>query len=174
MTAYVAFLRGVNLGKRQMQMAELKACLEAAGYTDVKTILASGNVRFTAASGTDLKPKLDTLLSVKFDFNVEIVLRSVDALRAIIASAPFAAVPEDADVKLYTAFIDPPFATPPVLTGIKGDYDIARVDPAEVHLVAHRLSNGRYGEGLDKFERQLPKTGLVTTRNWNTVQKSVA
>lgn len=174
MTACVAFLRGVNLGKRQMKMAELKACLEEAGYTEVKTIVASGNVRFTASSATDLKPKLDTLLSAAFDYKVEIVLRTVEELKAMIASAPFAAVPEDADVKLYTAFIDPPFATPPTLTGIPGDYDIVRVDTAEVHIVAHRLPNGRYGEGLDKFERQLPKTVLATTRNWNTVQKTVA
>ena len=45
MSRWVAFLRGVNLGKRQMKMAELRACCEGLGLRG-KTIVASGNVRF--------------------------------------------------------------------------------------------------------------------------------
>ena len=51
MTVWVAFLRAVNVGKRQMKMAELKALCEELGYTDIKTILASGNVRFECDAG---------------------------------------------------------------------------------------------------------------------------
>ena len=46
MTVWLAFLRAVNVGKRQMKMAELKALCEELGYGKVKTLLASGNVRF--------------------------------------------------------------------------------------------------------------------------------
>ena len=47
MTRYVAFLRGVS--PMNCKMPALKRCFEAAGFTDVKTILSSGNVAFTAA-----------------------------------------------------------------------------------------------------------------------------
>ena len=44
-----ALLRGVNLGKRQVKMADLRAAVEALGHTDVATYLQSGNVVFTPA-----------------------------------------------------------------------------------------------------------------------------
>ena len=42
MTRYAAFLRGVNLGKRTVKSAELRAAFEELGFSDVKTLLASG------------------------------------------------------------------------------------------------------------------------------------
>ena len=44
----IALLRGINLGaKRRVAMADLRALLEELGYTDVRTVLASGNAIFT-------------------------------------------------------------------------------------------------------------------------------
>jgi uncharacterized protein (DUF1697 family) len=51
---WAAMLRGINLGKRQLKSAELKAVVEGMGFTEVKTILASGNVVFEAG---DAKPE---------------------------------------------------------------------------------------------------------------------
>jgi uncharacterized protein (DUF1697 family) len=46
---HVALIRGINVGKaKRVAMADLRAALEALGYTDVKTLLNSGNVVFTA------------------------------------------------------------------------------------------------------------------------------
>ena len=44
MPSYVAFLRAVNVGGRFVKMAELRAALEDAGFTDVETHIQSGNV----------------------------------------------------------------------------------------------------------------------------------
>jgi len=45
----VALIRGINVGKaKRVAMADLRAALEALGYTDVKTLLNSGNVVFTS------------------------------------------------------------------------------------------------------------------------------
>ena len=49
MARHVAFLRGVS--PMNARMPELKRCFEAAGFRDVKTLLASGNVAFTAPAG---------------------------------------------------------------------------------------------------------------------------
>jgi Protein of unknown function (DUF1697) len=45
-TAYVAFLRGINLGNRRVKMATLAAGFEAMGFGAVSTFIASGNVLF--------------------------------------------------------------------------------------------------------------------------------
>ena len=50
MPRYVALLRGVS--PANLRMPDLKRCLELAGYTQVKTVLSSGNVVFESASGS--------------------------------------------------------------------------------------------------------------------------
>jgi hypothetical protein len=45
MRRYVAFLRGVN--PMNAKMAELRRCFETAGFTDVRTVLSSGNVQIS-------------------------------------------------------------------------------------------------------------------------------
>ena len=52
MTRYAAFLRGVNVGGVTLKMADVAAAFTAAGFTDVKTVLASGNVLLTSVSST--------------------------------------------------------------------------------------------------------------------------
>ena len=73
---WVAFLRGVNLGKRQMKMAELKASLEKLGLREVKTIVASGNARFVTDDEKKLKERIEAALETDFSFPVKVILRS--------------------------------------------------------------------------------------------------
>src|SRR6266850_168154 len=51
MPPYAAFLRGVS--PMNAKMPELKKCFEAAGFTDVKTVLSSGNVVFSARAASE-------------------------------------------------------------------------------------------------------------------------
>ena len=88
MTRYAAFLRGVNLGKRTVKSAELKSAFEAMGFTEVKTLLASGNVLFDAKPSKGLKAKIEAGLKEQFGFAIGTVLRSVDELEAMVASDP--------------------------------------------------------------------------------------
>ena len=78
MTRYAAFLRGVNLGKRTVKSAELKAAFEAMGFENVKTLLASGNVLFDAKASKSLRAKIEAGLEKQFSFKVPIVLRTID------------------------------------------------------------------------------------------------
>ncbi len=51
-----ALLRGVNVGPaKRVAMADLRALVEGLGYTDVRTLLNSGNVVYTAP-GRDRRP----------------------------------------------------------------------------------------------------------------------
>lgn len=60
MPTYVAFLRAINLGaKRKLPMALVKEHLAAAGYTDIDTYLATGNVRVTTGARSAAKVRAD-------------------------------------------------------------------------------------------------------------------
>ncbi|GLQ53434.1 DUF1697 domain-containing protein [Devosia nitrariae] len=177
MSLHVAFLRGINLGKRQMKMADLKACLEDMGWTEVKTILASGNVRFEAAEAGDLKERLERALEQRFGFPVGVVLRSRADLEAMLAADPFAGLDPQADVKRYILMFDRDLPAGINLEGVPGDFDVLRIDRRDIYFLAHRLPNGRYGEGLDRIgkslDEQVGKGRIETMRNWNTIEKAL-
>jgi len=171
MTVWLAFLRAVNVGKRQMKMAELKALCEELGYTKVKTLLASGNVRFECAH--DPKAELEAAIEKRWGFFSEAVMRSGPQIEAMIASAPFAAYPDEGPFHRYIMMFETPLRPGIALTGVKDDYDVVRVDEQDLYLVGWRQPDGRHGPGLDKFERQLDKGIIATTRNWNTILKAL-
>ena len=102
---YAAFLRGVNLGKRTVKSAELKAAFEAMGFTDVKTLLASGNVLFDAKTGKELKARIEAGLKETFGFDVPIVLRSLDELTAMVKADPFGREAGE-DAQLHVLLLD--------------------------------------------------------------------
>jgi len=177
MSLHVAFLRGINLGKRQMKMAELKACLEELGFSAVKTILASGNVRFETEDAKDLKGRLEKALEERFGFPVGVVLRSKAEVEAMLAANPFSGVHPDADVKRYILMFDRDLPADLRLEGVPGDFDVLRIDRRDIYFLAHRLPNGRYGEGLDRIgkplDEQVGKGRIETMRNWNTIEKAL-
>jgi uncharacterized protein (DUF1697 family) len=168
-TTWIAFLRAVNVGKRKMKMAELKALCEDLGYTNVRTVLASGNVRFEA--DTDPKTELEAAIAKRWGWVAEAVMRSSAELETMLAIDPFANFPEGPDYHRYVLLFDRPLPDGVAYTGLPGDYDIVRVESREIYLVGHRQPNGRHGPGLDKFDRQLEKGAVATMRNWNTIPR---
>lgn len=169
MSTWVAFLRAVNVGKRQMKMAELKALCEELGYSQVKTILASGNVRFEC--GYDPKSELEAAIERRWGWFSEAVMREGSEIEAMLGSTPFAGYPDEGAFHRYVLMVDAPLPPDARFTGIEGDYDVVRVDARDIYLVGHRQPNGRHGPGLDKFDRQLEKGAIATMRNWNTIPK---
>lgn len=169
MTVWVAFLRAVNVGKRQMKMAELKALCEELGYTKVKTILASGNVRFECE--TDPKAELEAAIEKRWGWFSEAVMRSGPEIEHMLAADPFANWPATDTYHRYVLMFDKPLPKGANYTGLPGDYDIAGVGERDIFLVGHRQPDGRHGPGMDKFDRQLEKGAIATMRNWNTIPK---
>lgn len=51
MAKFAAFLRGVNVGGVNLKMAEVATALTDAGFCNVRTILASGNVLLESTCG---------------------------------------------------------------------------------------------------------------------------
>ena len=174
MTRYAAFLRGVNLGKRTVKSAELKAAFLAMGFEDVTTLLASGNVLFDAATSAGLKEKLEAGLEAQFSFKVPIVLRSLDELRALVAGDPFGRQAGE-DAQLHVLLLDRPLPQDFRFDDLAGDYRVASIRRQEICFIVYRKADGTYlGTSKLAVDRSLPKGVVATMRNWNTILKAIA
>ena len=78
MARLIALLRGINVGgNKKVPMARLRALLEGLGYTEVATLLQSGNAVFTAKEKPEaVRRALEAALKADFCFPVEVVLRT--------------------------------------------------------------------------------------------------
>src|SRR5213592_3667527 len=91
MPRYAAFLRGVM--PVNAKMSDLKKAFEVAGFTDVKTILGSGNVVFSAraASEASLQQRAETAMTERLGRTFLTIIRPIEALRDLLASDPYRA-----------------------------------------------------------------------------------
>ncbi|KRA47718.1 DUF1697 domain-containing protein [Devosia sp. Root635] len=179
MTTWFAFLRGINLGKRQVRMAELKACLEAAGFSDIKTVVASGNVRLAAEGDAGaIKAKLEKAIAAQFGFTVGVVLRSETELRAMLEKHPFGNLDPKADCHRHVLMFDQELPTGITIADQPGHTEILRIDRRDIYIAGYRQPNGRYTEGVEAVLKplyaRLGKGVLDTARNWNTIEKMLA
>ncbi len=100
MTAHrhVALLRGINVGKaKRISMADLKVLYESLGLTEVRTLLNSGNVVFTAPGKTpkNLANVLEEATTEKLGVSSRVTLVSAAELAAIVAGNPFTKIATD-------------------------------------------------------------------------------
>lgn len=87
MPVHVVFLRAVNVGKRQVRMADLREVLEDAGFDEVETYIQTGNVRVRSSmrSGPKVAQALEAAIEDWKGFPVPCVLRTPAQLRSLVA-----------------------------------------------------------------------------------------
>jgi uncharacterized protein (DUF1697 family) len=107
-TRYVALLGSINVGGNRLKMGELKAALEAEGFENVATVVASGNVLFDHAKAGDarLEDHIAVIVKERFGIDTFAAVRSRDELKASIDDNPFAGQNEDKFV--HTIFLQEP------------------------------------------------------------------
>ena len=107
MTRYAALLRGVNVGGVNLKMAEVAKSFTEAGFTDVKTILASGNVLLTSGSGVAaVRKKAETALRDAFGYDAWVLAYDLETVRAISDAFPFER--EVDGIQSYVTFVSDP------------------------------------------------------------------
>ncbi|MHB8064989.1 MAG: DUF1697 domain-containing protein, partial [Ruminiclostridium sp.] len=91
MTIYIALLRGINVGgKNIIKMVELKRVFEMIGLRDVQTYIQSGNVLFKSNEAEEpLRKKIEHEIETAFGFPVTVALRTAEELEWIIENCPF-------------------------------------------------------------------------------------
>ncbi len=167
MSRQIALLRGVNLGGRKVVMSELRAACEGAGFTDVETLIASGNlVLGSTLRGEKLEKKLEAVILANLSLKTDVHVRDAAQLEAIIAANPFKAFAKASPNYLVVYFMR------------------AKASAAEMETMRRTSMTGEEvkqgagclyikfpkGQGVSKFKT--PKLG--TARNWNTVTKLAA
>ena len=174
MTAYVAFLRAVNVGgKNKVPMAELRDALTDAGLEEVATVLQSGNVVFRSRKSSAAVAKVVAgAIEDAFGLKIGVVIRSAAELAALAAHNPFLdGGDDDRDPKtLHVAVLS---ARPTAAAVAKLDPDRSPPDAFAVHgrevYLSYPSGSGRTKLTLDYLEKTLGVTG--TARNWRTVQR---
>jgi uncharacterized protein (DUF1697 family) len=167
MPRYAAFLRGVM--PMNTKMPDLKAAFEAAGFTDVKTVLSSGNVAFTARAGSEiaLERKAEAAMSRRLGQAFPSFVRSMDALQEMIAADPYRAFRLAPGAKRIVTFLR---ARPSSSPDMPIEQDGARllvIKGREVFGAYVRTPKGPVFMTL--IEKAFGKD--VTTRTWGTIVK---
>ena len=106
---FVAFLRAINVGGRNVKMEQLRRIFESIGLTNVETVIASGNVVFDAKakSAKAIEEKLQRHLEKSLGYTVATYVRSIEELMEIANHQPFKKIPKNST--LFIAFAsDPP------------------------------------------------------------------
>ncbi len=167
MPRFVAFLRGVS--PMNLKMSDLRQCLESAGFTEVKTLLSSGNVAFSAARGTEavFAQKIEGQLKKDLGRSFPVTVRSVGHLCKLLASDPYKKHSVRPGAKRIITFLWSPrhakLALPIELDGAT----IHEVRGTEAFSSYVRTPKGPV------FMKLLQSTFGIeqTTRTWDTVKK---
>jgi uncharacterized protein (DUF1697 family) len=151
------------------KMPELRRAFEAAGFADVKTVIASGNVVFTtrASSAASLERKCEAAMTKALGRTFLTIVRRVDDLRELLEADPFRVFPLDAKAKRIVTFLrEPPAKTPALPIELDGA-SILAVRGADV-LSAY-LPSPKGPVFMTLLEKTFGKE--ATTRTWDTVKK---
>ncbi|KWX22977.1 pyridoxamine 5-phosphate oxidase [Mycolicibacterium wolinskyi] len=168
MTRYATFLRGVNVGGVNLKMAEVAKALEDAGFTDVRTILASGNVLLDSSSpAKKVRSTAEKALRDAFGYEAWVLVYDLKTVAAISAGYPFEREVEGHHS--YVTFV----SDPDVLDELAGlpaapDEKIERGDGVLYWQIAR---NATLGSTIGKTMGKKRYKSSTTTRNLRTLEK---
>ncbi len=168
----VALLRGINVGGRNpVRMADLRACFEADGHTEVSTYIQSGNVLFTTdAPIRTIGERVEAALEERFGIPLVVVVRTHRQLRGVVDDAPpgFGAEPDryHSDAIFLRAPLTPAKAMKVVQ--LRDGVDQAWAGRGVLYFA--RLSELRTRSKLNKI-MGTPEYRQMTIRSWSTTTK---
>ncbi len=167
MPRYVAFLRGVT--PMNAKMPDLKRAFEAAGFTDVRTLLASGNVAFDArvASNASLERRAEKAMQTELGKSFATIVRGTAQLAALLETDPFEAYRVAPNAKRVVTFLRDPDAPAVKLPVERDGATIFGRVGAEVFTAYLPCDKGPVFMTL--LERTFGKD--ITTRTLDTVRK---
>jgi uncharacterized protein (DUF1697 family) len=167
MPRYVALLRGVS--PMNCRMPELKRCFEACGFKDVKTLLSSGNVAFSArsASAGALSRKAEGAMEGHLGRVFPTIVRSSAFLQSLVEEDPFAKFKIAAGAKRVVTFLREPYAGRLKLPITQDRASILLVRNTEVF--SSYVPNDKGPVFMALLERTFGKE--ITTRTLDTVRK---
>jgi uncharacterized protein (DUF1697 family) len=171
MATYLVLLRGVNVGgKNKVSMAELKKCLEALGFSNVSTYIASGNIVLQSnKSATEIKTCVEIALPATFKLDstlIKVLVLSGEQLKMIINDKPqgFGEHPDEYHTDVIFLIDVTTAQAMPVFNPREG---VDRIWPGNGVVYSQRLSALRTKSRLSAVMTS-PLYASMTIRSWNT------
>ena len=165
MNAHVALLRAVNVGGTgKLPMADLVAMCMDAGFSAVRTYIASGNVVFrSCADEATVRDALAARLQAYAGRPVGVLVRSAAEMADVAARNPF---PQAAGNRVVALFVDGPLPHDPLqgVAGLSGEQ--LALGPRAMYV--------HYGDGMADSKLRIPCAAHGTARNLNTVARLAA
>jgi uncharacterized protein (DUF1697 family) len=173
MTTYVALLRGINVGgKNKIKMADLKACMEALGFQDVRTYIQSGNVIFRTGerSRARLIKQIEAALAETFGYDLPVVVRSAAEMQEIVAKAPRDFGSDPASYRYDAIFLKEPLTPTEAMSVVNTKEGVDRAYAGNGVLYFSRLISKATQSRLSRIV-STPIYQNITIRNWNTTTR---
>jgi len=175
-TQYLALLRGINVGGNNIiKMADLKACFENMGFTDVLTYIQSGNILFRSAEKdkTKLTQKIEQVLSERFSYKSRLVVVAHKELKKVVVGAPKGFGKELDKYRYDVIFLKEPLTPGEAMKNVSIKEGIDSAYAGASVLYFSRLISKASQSHLTKIIK-LPVYQNMTIRNWNTTTKLLA
>jgi uncharacterized protein (DUF1697 family) len=164
-------IRGINVGRaKRVAMADLRALVEDLGYGDVRTLLNSGNVVFTAPASArkSSAKRIEEAINARLGISARVTVLTAAELAGVVAENPLGAIARDPSRLLVTVLIDPAHR--------KRLLPLGRQDWApDVLAVGSRVAYLWCPQGMLESRLATAVNRVLgdgaTTRNWATVTK---
>lgn len=169
---YIALLRGINVGGRQVKMERLRALFTEVGLANVRTYIQTGNVFFDTEESDRyaLSAAIEAHLLEALGFAVPTFLRTVEELERSVALDPFKDMAVADDMRLTIVFAPSPIPASLDLPSWSARRDMQIVTANELDaFVIWYIINGRPPSEGKFLERALG--GQVTSRFFHTTAK---
>lgn len=169
---YVAFLRGINVGgKNMIKMELLRQMFSSLGFENVKSYINSGNIIFETVETDDnfLSKKIKNAIAETFSFDIQVMTRKMSEIENLVKNNPFVGQFEN-DKDLHVFFLDED------MSDEKRDLLLAQANENEMFAFAPRMIfcllrisilDSIVGKGF--IDKKLKVS--ATARNWRTIHK---
>jgi uncharacterized protein (DUF1697 family) len=172
MTTYVALLRGIAPLNPNMRNEKLRGVFETLGFTNVRTVISSGNVIFETSprSVRKLEGKIEQAIPEQLGFNSTTIIRSKAHIQQLIDADPFQGKTHSQKSNLNVTFLKQkttvdlkfPYKVENRSYTLLGMYDGAICSVID-------LSSSKTPDLMIWLEKQFGKE--ITTRTWKTVER---
>lgn len=169
---YTAFLRGINVGGRIIKMADLKICFEKMDFTNIITVLQTGNVIFE--SSLSLEKTTQTIeegLTKTFSYPAKVLVRESKSLEKIIKKYPFKT--DDPTYHHYIIFLSSPI-TKELLEQFKSEQELEKLASGDECLYWKVEKGMTLKSPFAKILSTSKYKDFNTVRNINTLNKIIA
>ncbi|MFV0485506.1 MAG: DUF1697 domain-containing protein [Candidatus Saccharimonadales bacterium] len=173
MNSYIALLRGINVGgKNVVKMEHLRQSFADMGFSDIETYIQSDNIIFKTSEQdkNKLTEQIEGYLQKHFPSKVRTLVLHADDLAEAIEGAPsdFGAEPDKFRYDVW--FLLPPTTAKDITSKIDPREGVDQLYTGRHAIYTSRLTSSMGKSHFSKI-MQTPLSDCFTIRNWNTTKK---